>query len=105
MAKHAQLKWTGGLQFIGRAGDSPAVVIDNPEGGSGPSPMDLVLMGVAACTATSGTRSRPAVVSTLLAGLGLPGSADRARARRRGSDSGNGRLLQRLGGSRHPARP
>ena len=51
MAKHAQLKWTGGLQFIGRAGNSPAVVIDNPDGGSGPSPMDLVLMGVAGCTA------------------------------------------------------
>jgi putative redox protein len=51
MAKHAQLKWTDGLQFVGRAGNAPAVVIDNPEGGSGPSPMDLVLMGVAGCTA------------------------------------------------------
>ncbi|MBW1696997.1 MAG: OsmC family protein [Deltaproteobacteria bacterium] len=47
----AQLKWTGDLQFVGRTGKGPAVVMDNPEGGSGPSPMEMVLMGVAGCTA------------------------------------------------------
>jgi putative redox protein len=47
----AHLKWTDGLQFLARAGDGPAVVIDSREGGSGPSPMEMVLMGVAGCTA------------------------------------------------------
>jgi putative redox protein len=51
MAVQAQLKWTEGMQFIGRIGDGSAMVLDNPEGGSGPSPMQLVLMGVAGCTA------------------------------------------------------
>ncbi|MCP4688773.1 MAG: OsmC family protein [Desulfobacterales bacterium] len=47
----AKLRWNGGLQFVARAGDSPAVVLDNPEGGGGPTPMQMVLMGVAGCTA------------------------------------------------------
>lgn len=47
----AKLKWTGGLQFLARAGDSPAVVLDNPDGGGGPTPMQVILMGVAGCTA------------------------------------------------------
>ena len=51
MVMQAQLKWTDGLQFIARAGNGPAVVIDSPEGASGPSPMELILMGVAGCTA------------------------------------------------------
>ena len=51
MALKAQLKWTDGMQFIARAGNSPAVVVDNHEGGSGPSPMEMVLLGVAGCTA------------------------------------------------------
>jgi len=46
----AKLKWTGGLQFVGRAGESPALVIDSRDG-SGPGPMQLVLMGIAGCTA------------------------------------------------------
>ena len=48
---HAQLNWTHDMQFVGRVQDGPAVVLDNPEGGSGPTPMQLVLMGVAGCTA------------------------------------------------------
>jgi putative redox protein len=51
MAMQAQLKWINGMQFIARAGDSPAVVIDNPESKGGPSPMQLVLIGVAGCSA------------------------------------------------------
>lgn len=51
MAVKAQLKWTDGMQFVARAGSSPAVVLDGSEGGSGPSPMELVLIGVAGCTA------------------------------------------------------
>ena len=51
MDVQAELKWVDGLQFIARVGDGPAVVIDSHEGASGPSPMELVLMGVAGCTA------------------------------------------------------
>lgn len=51
MAIQAQLKWINDMQFIARAGDGPAVVIDNPESRGGPSPMQLVLMGVAGCIA------------------------------------------------------
>jgi putative redox protein len=51
MIVQAQLKWTEGRQFVARAGDGPAVVLDSRESGSGPSPMEMVLMGVAGCTA------------------------------------------------------
>ncbi|RJQ51485.1 MAG: OsmC family peroxiredoxin [Desulfobacteraceae bacterium] len=47
----AQLKWTDGMQFVARAGNGPALVMDSREAGSGASPMELVLMGVAGCTA------------------------------------------------------
>ena len=50
MAITADLKWTGGLQFLGRAGDSPAVVMDTHDGGGGSTPMEMVLMGAAGCT-------------------------------------------------------
>jgi len=51
MMIEAKLKWTEGMQFVARAEDRPAIVIDNKEGGSGPGPMQLVLIGVAGCTA------------------------------------------------------
>ncbi|MDL2329033.1 OsmC family protein [Desulfosarcina sp. OttesenSCG-928-A07] len=45
------VKWAGDLQFVGRSENGPAVVLDSPDGGSGPNPMQLVLMGTAGCTA------------------------------------------------------
>ncbi len=51
MTLKAQLKWTDGMQFIARAGNGPAVVLDSSEGNSGPSPMEMVLIGVAGCSA------------------------------------------------------
>jgi len=51
MTVKAQLKWTEGMQFIARAGKGPAVVLDSSDGGSGPSPMEMVLIGVAGCSA------------------------------------------------------
>ena len=51
MNVQAEIKWVDGLQFVARAGDGPAVVIDSREGASGPGPMEMVLMGVAGCTA------------------------------------------------------
>lgn len=47
----AALKWVDGLQMVGRSGKSPAIIMDNVEQGSGPSPMQLVLIGVAGCSA------------------------------------------------------
>jgi putative redox protein len=51
MAIRVHLKRTDGLQFVARSGNGPAVVIDSSEGGSGASPMQLLLMGIAGCTA------------------------------------------------------
>ena len=51
MTVKAHLKWTDGLQFVARAGQGPAVILDSSDGASGASPMQLVLMGVAGCTA------------------------------------------------------
>ena len=50
MTVNVQLKWTEGLQFVARAGQGPAVVLDSSDGGSGMSPMQMVLVGVAGCT-------------------------------------------------------
>jgi len=47
----AQLQWIDGWQFVARSGEGPAVVIDGRKPHAGPSPMDMVLMGVAGCTA------------------------------------------------------
>jgi len=51
MTIKAHLKWTDGLQFVARSGQGPAVILDSSDGASGASPMQLVLMGVAGCTA------------------------------------------------------
>ena len=51
MTVSAQLNWTNAMQFVARAGDGPAIVLDSSDGGSGPGPMELVLIGVAGCTA------------------------------------------------------
>ena len=51
MTVKAQIKWTDGMQFVARAGKGPAVVLDSGDGGSGPSPMEMVLIGVAGCSA------------------------------------------------------
>ena len=51
MTIQANVRWVRDLQFVGRAGDGPAVVIDSTKGASGAAPMELLLMGVAGCTA------------------------------------------------------
>lgn len=51
MSIKAKLEWKEKMQFVGQAGDSPSVILDNPEGKTGPTPMEMVLMGVAGCTA------------------------------------------------------
>ena len=51
MTIQAQVKWIDELQFVARAGNGPAVVMDTPDSGGGASPMELMLMGTAGCTA------------------------------------------------------
>jgi putative redox protein len=51
MATKAQLNWTDGFQFVARAENGPGLLLDSSDGGSGPTPMQMVLMGVAGCTA------------------------------------------------------
>ena len=51
MGLNVRLKWTEGLQFTARAGKGPAILTDSSDGASRPSPMELVLMGLAGCTA------------------------------------------------------
>jgi putative redox protein len=51
MLIRAQVRWTDGYQFVARTGDGPALVMDTSEGKSGPTPMGLLLIGVAGCTA------------------------------------------------------
>lgn len=51
MTIQAQVEWIQDLQFVARSDNGPAVVMDTPDGGSGASPMQLMLMGTAGCTA------------------------------------------------------
>jgi putative redox protein len=51
MTIKAKLEWKEKMQFVGQAGDGPRVIIDDPDGRTGPTPMEMVLMGVAGCTA------------------------------------------------------
>lgn len=51
MEMQAQLQWVKDWQFVARAGEGPALVIDGKQPRGGPSPMETVLMGVAGCTA------------------------------------------------------
>ncbi|HYQ59863.1 MAG TPA: OsmC family protein, partial [Desulfatiglandales bacterium] len=52
MTIKAKLEWKENMQFVGQAGDGPRVLLDSPDGRTGPTPMEMVLMGVAGCTAT-----------------------------------------------------
>jgi putative redox protein len=50
MAVQVRLNWTENLQFVAGAEKGPAIVMDSKDGGSGPTPMELLLMGIAGCT-------------------------------------------------------
>lgn len=50
MAIKVRLNWTENLQFVAGAEKGPAIVMDSKDGGSGPTPMELLLMGIAGCT-------------------------------------------------------
>jgi putative redox protein len=50
----AKAVWTSEMQFLGETGSGHAIVLDTPADaggrGTGPSPMELVLLGLAGCT-------------------------------------------------------
>jgi putative redox protein len=48
----ANAKWTDGERFIGVATSGHAIVVDAAKDKTGPSPMELVLIGLCSCTAT-----------------------------------------------------
>ena len=48
----AQVRWTEGLKFVGKASSGHAMVIDaDRQGNSATGPMELVLLGLCSCTA------------------------------------------------------
>jgi len=51
--KQAQVTWVDGMQFLGTAGSGHGIVIDNAGSDghdAGPTPMELLLLGVLGCT-------------------------------------------------------
>jgi len=51
--KDARVRWVDGTQFVGETGSGHAIVMDTqpPNGrNTGPSPMELLLVGLAGCT-------------------------------------------------------
>lgn len=51
MTVKGELNWIKDMQFVGKVGDGHSITLDKPEGGTGPSPMEALLIGVAGCTA------------------------------------------------------
>jgi putative redox protein len=47
----ARVTWVGERRFVGESGSGHAIVVDGGEAKIGPSPMELLLMGMAGCTA------------------------------------------------------
>tara|TARA_R110002096_G_scaffold312701_1_gene507004 strand:+ start:294 stop:704 length:411 start_codon:yes stop_codon:yes gene_type:complete len=50
MAVHAQLKQVDHSRFLARADDGPAYMIDGGDEACGTTPMQMMLMSIAACT-------------------------------------------------------
>jgi putative redox protein len=50
MAIQIKLNRTEKMQFVAGSKNGPAIVMDSTDGRSGPTPMELLLMGVAGCT-------------------------------------------------------
>ena len=51
MTVTAKIEWKGRMQFVGQADNSPSITLDDSDGKTGPTPMEMVLMGIAGCTA------------------------------------------------------
>jgi putative redox protein len=51
MSVEAQVTWVEERRFVGQASSGHAIVVDGSSQKLGPSPMELVLIGMAGCTA------------------------------------------------------
>lgn len=51
MTTTANLKWTDNARFLARSGDSPTYVIDDSDENGAASPMQMLLISAAGCTA------------------------------------------------------
>lgn len=51
MTKEARVTWVEDRRFVGRASSAHAIVVDGSSEKLGPSPMELVLIGLVGCTA------------------------------------------------------
>ena len=45
-----EVKWLEELKFVAESGTGHSVVLDTPESNKGPSPMEMLLMGMGGCT-------------------------------------------------------
>ena len=46
----AEVKWLEELKFVAESGTGHSVVLDTPDSNKGPSPMEMLLMGMGGCT-------------------------------------------------------
>ena len=46
----AEVKWLEELKFVSESGTGHSVVLDTPDSNKGPSPMEMLLMGMGGCT-------------------------------------------------------
>ena len=46
----AEVKWLEGSKFVAESGTGHSVVLDTPDSNKGPSPMEMLLMGMGGCT-------------------------------------------------------
>ncbi|OEF23491.1 OsmC family protein [Vibrio rumoiensis] len=46
----AEVKWIDGFQFIGESQSGHSIIMDGNGGKTGPSPMEMVLMGAGGCS-------------------------------------------------------
>jgi putative redox protein len=51
MSTQADVVWVEDMRFVGKASSGHAIVVDASVDKAGPSPMELVLIGMAGCTA------------------------------------------------------
>jgi putative redox protein len=78
----AEIKWIEGHQFVAESGTGHAMVLDVPMGadkhGTGPTPMELMLMGTAGCSAMDMAYILGERMRADLQGLTVSAEADRA---------------------------
>ena len=46
----AEVKWLEESKFVAESGTGHSVVLDTPDSNKGPSPMEMLLMGMGGCT-------------------------------------------------------